>query len=83
MWGFGSSSLRTGKTYSYNFIVHAVGLTGRHGRDMLYDGTAFDTARSDDDRGTLETRLKAETIEAARKELPRASRYVILKFEEI
>ena len=82
MWGFGSD-LKAGKTYSYNFIVHAAGLTGRHGRDMLYDGTAFDTARPDDDRRTLEARLKAEAVEAARKELPRASRYVILKFEEI
>jgi hypothetical protein len=79
MWGFGSD-LRVGKEYKYDIVVAAVGIKGWSGRDMVFEGVGSFVAEAGDDREVSETQLEAEAIDAARKELPGAHEYLVLKF---
>ena len=79
MFGFGTG-LVAGKEYWYDIIVHADGLTGRHGRDMVFDCAGSFTAEDGVSRERAEAKLRTEAIDAAHKELPGAYSYKIIKF---
>lgn len=80
MFGFGSIGLKEGKEYWYDIIVHADGLTGRHGRDVVFDCAGSFIAEDGISRERAEAKLRTEAIDAAHKELPGAYSYKIIKF---